>query len=223
MKSKQTQNELAVEYIDRSTLVEAEDNPREHDELHVAEIAGSIERFGFTNPILIDEENVIIAGHGRFAASHKLNIKKVPVIVLRGLTISERRAYRIADNKIALNTTWSTELLRKNFESLLADEFPIQSTGFTEIELMQLLDDNVVADETGEWGGMPTFDQKDEEPFKTIRIHFEKQEDVDSFTALVGQNVTEHTRYLWYPKADKFRAANKRWVTDDEKATDEQP
>ena len=114
-------------------------NARTHSEAQVAQIAGSIREFGFTNPVLIDGANGIIAGHGRVLAAHKLGIIEVPCIELAHLTDAQRRAYIIADNKLASNAGWDTDLLKIELEDLKLDGFDLSLTGFDELELGALL------------------------------------------------------------------------------------
>lgn len=106
-------------------------NSRTHSEAQVAQIAASIREFGFTNPVLVDADGGIIAGHGRVMAARKLGMIKVPVIELGHLTDAQRRAYIIADNKLALNAGWDDEMLRVEFAELKADGFDLALTGFS--------------------------------------------------------------------------------------------
>ena len=116
-------------------------NSRTHSKSQVAQIAGSIKEFGFTNPILIDENNGIIAGHGRLEAAQLLKMNDVPTICLAGLTDEQKRAYVIADNKLALNAGWDTDLLKIELEMLKSDGFDLSLTGFDEKELADLFDE----------------------------------------------------------------------------------
>src|SRR6187397_1595024 len=97
---------LRLEFWPLDRLVPSPRNARTHSNAQVAEIAGSIRAFGFTNPILIGDEGDVIAGHGRLAAARKLGLAEVPVIALHGLTETERRQLVLADNRIALNAGW---------------------------------------------------------------------------------------------------------------------
>jgi ParB-like chromosome segregation protein Spo0J len=115
-------------------------NARTHSEAQVAQIAGSIREFGFTNPVLVDGDNGIIAGHGRVLAARKLNIVEVPWIELAHLTPAQRRAYVIADNKLALNAGWDEELLTIELAELKLEGFDLSLTGFGEVELAGLLE-----------------------------------------------------------------------------------
>ena len=110
-------------------------NSRTHSEEQVAQIAASIKEFGFTNPVLIDGDNGIIAGHGRVLAARKLGIGEVPCITLDYLTDAQKRAYVIADNKLALNAGWDEEMLRVEFAELEGLGFDLELTGFDADEL----------------------------------------------------------------------------------------
>lgn len=129
---------LEIQYIDIKLLIPYANNSRTHDEGQIKQIAASIKEFGFTNPVLIDEDNGIIAGHGRIMAASLLKMDKVPCITLKGLTPAQKKAYVIADNKLALNAGWDLEMLKVEFESLQEMEFNIDVIGFSEDELNDL-------------------------------------------------------------------------------------
>jgi ParB-like chromosome segregation protein Spo0J len=112
-------------------------NSRTHSDEQVAQLAASIREFGFTNPVLVDDQNNLIAGHGRLLAARKLKMDKVPVVVVTGLDDRKRRALVIADNKLALNAGWDEEALRIELEDLSADFGELM--GFSEDELLALL------------------------------------------------------------------------------------
>lgn len=114
-------------------------NARTHPEWQIAQIAASIAEFGFTNPILVGADRVIIAGHGRLLAAERLGLDKVPVIALEHLDERQRRALVIADNKIAENAGWDEELLRQELAGLRADGFDLDIVGFSETELEEIL------------------------------------------------------------------------------------
>ena len=115
-------------------------NSRTHSDEQVAQIASSIKEFGFTNPILIDENDSIIAGHGRVLAARKLNIDELPCIELKHLSEVQKKAYIIADNKLALNAGWDDEMLRLEFADLETEGFDLSITGFSfdEIDAIQI-------------------------------------------------------------------------------------
>jgi len=120
-------------------LIPYDRNPRTHCDTQVAQIAASIAEFGFTSPLLVDSKAGIIAGHGRLLAARKLDLAEVPVIVLDHLTEIQKRAYLIADNKLAEQAGWDEELLAQEFAALEADGFDLGLTGFSDEELKDLL------------------------------------------------------------------------------------
>ena len=116
-------------------------NARTHSDEQVAQIAASIAEFGFTNPILAGSDGVIVAGHGRLAAAHKLGLKQVPVVVLEHLSSTQRRALVIADNRIAENAGWDDAMLRVELAALQDDDFDLSITGFDADALAELMAD----------------------------------------------------------------------------------
>ncbi len=126
-----TQNDPQIEMMSVADLVPYARNSRTHDDAQVAQIAASIREFGFTNPVLIDAQGGIIAGHGRVLAARKLKLEQVPCIMLDHLTDTQRRAYVIADNKLALNSGWDEELLKLELDELKLEGFDLELTGFS--------------------------------------------------------------------------------------------
>jgi DNA modification methylase len=127
--------ELKIEYKKIEDLIPYVNNTRTHSENQVAQIASSIKEFGWTNPILLDGENGIIAGHGRLMAAQKLNETEVPTIQLHGLSESQKKAYIIADNKLALNAGWNDELLKLELAGLKDAGYDLSLIGFSVDEL----------------------------------------------------------------------------------------
>mgnify|MGYP003338299294 CR=1 FL=1 len=109
---------LNVENIPIDDLIPYINNARTHSDDQITQIASSIKEFGFNNPILVDDENGVIAGHGRLLGAKKLGLDKVPVIRLKHLNDNQKKAYILADNRIALNSTWDTDLLRLELEEI---------------------------------------------------------------------------------------------------------
>lgn len=124
-----------IELRSIQSLIPYARNSRIHSDAQVAQIAASIKEFGWTNPVLIDQEGGIIAGHGRVLAARKLGQELVPCIVLSNLSEAQKRAYVIADNKLALNAGWDNDLLRVEIDDLKAADFNLDLLGFTEEEL----------------------------------------------------------------------------------------
>jgi ParB-like chromosome segregation protein Spo0J len=130
--------------VSRTPIDQIRPNPRNargHSGEQIAQLARSIEKFGFTAPILIDETGIILAGEGRWLASKQLNMPEVPVLMVDGLTETEKNLYVIADNQIALNSTWDQELLQKAIEELERDLADLDLTGFGPQEIDRLLAD----------------------------------------------------------------------------------
>src|SRR6202045_3970229 len=125
--------------IDR--LIPHRRNARTHSDEQVAQIAASIREFGFTVPVLVDEHGTLIAGHGRVLGAHQLGITEVPTMVARGWTQAQIQAYRLADNKLALNAGWDPELLRLDLGELQLKGFDLSLTGFGDLELAGIMAD----------------------------------------------------------------------------------
>jgi DNA modification methylase len=142
--------EIAVKYRKVEDLIPYVNNSRKHSDEQVAQIASSIKEFGWTNPILIDGTNSIIAGHGRLMAARKLKMEEVPTIELSHLTDTQRKALVIADNKLALNADWDINLLTIELDELLKDGFALDILGFNADELNALLEPEQVEGLTDE-------------------------------------------------------------------------
>jgi ParB-like chromosome segregation protein Spo0J len=133
---------MEIKYKKIIDLIPYENNTRTHSEEQINQIASSIREFGFTNPVLIDENDGIIAGHGRVMGANLLDMKEVPTITLSGLSEAQIKAYIIADNKIALNAGWDEELLQIELQSLDEMDFNYEDLGFNfNFELEEIDDD----------------------------------------------------------------------------------
>ena len=167
---------MKIESLPIERLIPYARNSRSHSDAQVAQVAASIREFGFTNPVLIDGADGIIAGHGRVLAARKLGLDKVPCIRLVHLSETQKRAYIIADNKLALNAGWDEEMLALELAELREVDFDMQITGFDEAELGEF---DVVEAE------MPTLADGDKQPFqqKTFTLHDEQAEDVEAAIA----------------------------------------
>ena len=137
MKNKTTKNGqgLKVTYVSPSILIPYVNNARTHSEQQIKQVAASIKEFGFTNPVLIDEANSIIAGHGRVMAATLIGLDEVPTITLTGLSEAQRKAYVLADNKLALNADWDIEMLMLEIDTLTAEDFDVSLIGFSDEEI----------------------------------------------------------------------------------------
>jgi len=119
-----------VECAPIASLIPAANNPRTHSKKQISQIAASIEEFGFTNPVLVDKDLSIIAGHGRVAAAKQLKLKKVPILRIEHMSETQRRAYIIADNQLALRAGWDEGILAIELQALGDLNFDLELTGF---------------------------------------------------------------------------------------------
>jgi|TARA_R110000868_G_C10895142_1_gene763902 ParB-like chromosome segregation protein Spo0J len=155
------------------SLIPYAKNARVHDEAQIAQIAGSIKEFGFNNPVLIDKDNGIIAGHGRVMAARKLGLTEVPTILLDHLNETQRKAYILADNRIAINSTWDNEMLSLELMDI-KDDVSLAMLGFNVDELDALLKEISSTE-------LPNLPDGDKQPFqqKTFTLHDEQFNIVD--------------------------------------------
>ena len=167
-----------IEAVPVDALIPYAKNSRTHSPEQTAQIAASIMEFGFTNPVLIGADNDIIAGHGRVLAARELGLETVPCLRLGYLTDAQKRAYVIADNKLALSAGWDEELLKVELAGLRDDDgFDLGLTGFSVDEVAAILDEFEAGEEP-----MPKLTDGDKPPFqqKTFTLHDEQAEEVDA-------------------------------------------
>ena len=138
-KVEQENTATKFEMVEVGNIIPYVNNARKHSEKQINQICASIQEFGFLNPCLVDKNNSLIAGHGRIEAATKLGMKKVPCIRLEHLSDSQRKAYIIADNKLALNSEWDEDLLKLEFEELKELDFSIDIMGFDDVELKKII------------------------------------------------------------------------------------
>lgn len=155
----------AVEHWPLDRLLPYARNARTHSEDQVAQIAASMVEFGWTNPILVDAAGTVVAGHGRLLAARRLGLDAVPVVVLGHLSEAQRRAYVIADNKLALNAGWDEQMLAAELHALNGDGFDLALTGFSEAELDQLM---APLDDEGDSTGQGDEDAVPEPPVEPV-------------------------------------------------------
>jgi ParB-like chromosome segregation protein Spo0J len=207
---------LKIEQRSVAKLIPYAANSRTHSDAQVAQIAASIKEFGWTNPILVSGDNSIIAGHGRLMAARKLDMEEVPVIVLDHLNKAQQRALVIADNQLALNAGWDSDMLKAEIDNLKLDDFNIDLLAFSDAELSALFlekeDGKTDADE--EWQGMPEFE--DEDPcFRKVIVSFDTPDDVAEFFSIIGQSDTGKTKSIWFPEKERRDLESLRWAEDE--------
>jgi ParB-like chromosome segregation protein Spo0J len=173
-----------IKRVATADLIPYANNSRVHSDEQVNQIAASIKEFGFLNPIIIDGDNGIIAGHGRVMAANKLGIKELPCVDASHLSEAQKKAYVIADNKLALNAEWDNELLRIELNVLDDMGFDLELTGFSLDEIDGLDFD------AGDEVEMPDLPDGNKEPFqqKTFTLHDDQAAIVDDAVTLARTN-----------------------------------
>lgn len=135
------QIELKIEYKKVDDLLPYARNARTHSEEQITQLASSIKEFGFNNPVAIDSDNMILCGHGRVMAAKKLGLDKIPTVNLSHLTPTQKKAFILADNKLALNAGWNEEILKLELEELKLADFDLDLTGFDSGDLKEIFDE----------------------------------------------------------------------------------
>lgn len=180
-----------------------------------------MQRFGWTNPILVDEQGEIIAGHGRVLAAQLLTDSDVegwtqaPVMIARDWSEEERAAYRIADNKLPMNADWNMAMLSEELLALDHANFDMTLLGFNEAELANVLAPVGELNRDAEWRGMPEYSQEQQLAHRTLLVHFRNDADVAAFAELVGQRITDGAKYIWHPAAEIERVQDKRVLSSE--------
>jgi hypothetical protein len=187
-------------------LVPDPNNRRQRTPRNLDVIVESLRAVGAARSIVLDESDVVLAGNGVVEGAPQAGIKRVRIIDAdgdeliavrrRGLSDEQKRQLSLADNRAAELATWDLPALGADRDAGL-DLRPF----WTEAEEAMLLGAGVKPD----WSGMPEFTQEDQEAYRTIKVHFRTQADVDAFAALLQQSVTDKTRYLWFPKPERER------------------
>jgi ParB family transcriptional regulator, chromosome partitioning protein len=183
----QNKSEWPADHVERrsvDSLIPYARNARTHSDEQVAQLAASIKEWGWTTPVLVDEEGSIIAGHGRVMAARKLGIEEIPVMVARGWSEAQRRAYVLADNKLALNSGWDMDLLKVELQEVGEANFDLEKIGFSVGEIDGFLNEIAALDE------MPLLPNGDKQPFqqKTFTLHDEQVSVVDEAISAAKRN-----------------------------------
>lgn len=211
-----------LETIDVNDLLPYANNPKEHPEEQVKKIADSIHEYGYTVPIIVDADNRIIAGHGRYQAIQEYTgIKDVAVIRRDDMTEAQVKAFRVADNKIA-ESTWELESLGTELEQLAEqDEINMELTGFNDDELDAFIDD-IETDgppaprDAYDDAGMPEYENENKTPEYSLKVNFRNEEDLQLFNECVESKVTTDTPSIWFPKQEHRDVKDMDWENDAE-------
>lgn len=195
---------MEIEFLDIDSLTPYINNARTHSNEQIENIANSITEFGFTNPVLIDSDGGIIAGHGRVMACEMLGINEIPCIRLNNLTPIQKAAYVIADNKIQMNAGWDYSLLKSELLLLTESEIDINLMGFSANEISSIMMEREEGenDEEDEWQGMPDFIDN-ELPERKVVVSFKNTDDFMEFFSIIGQSCTNKTKSIWFPEKEQ--------------------
>ena len=181
-----------VELVKTSKLKRNSTNIKIHSKEQIHDIIELIKMVGFKDPIVIDRDFNIWAGHGRLSAAEQLNMKKVPCIYLDNLSEDQKKVFLIMDNKVN-ESSWVSENLKIIFDEvdpILFDNFQMNFDDYFQ--------KNIDISEQ-EWQNMPEFLQEDQDAYRRIIVKFENEEDIKKFTKIIKQNITYQTNFLWYP------------------------
>ena len=202
--------DLAVEYLPLAGLTPYARNARTHSQAQVAQLVASIREFGWTNPVLIDESGGIIAGHGRVMAAQQMGLDPVPCIRLAHLTDAQRRAYVLADNRLALNAGWDEALLSQELAALDAGGYDLGLTGFDIDELAKM---GVLLGE-GAFTAMPALPTGDKSPFqqKTFTLHDDQAAIVDNAVTRARANPRADTGVNENSNGNALALICKQWL-----------
>lgn len=185
---------MQIEQINVKDLIPYANNARTHSDSQIKEIAASIKEFGFNVPVLLDGKNGLIAGHGRVKAAELLSMNTVPAIQIKHLTEAQKRAYILADNRIALNAGWDAGLLKVEFEQLLEVDFDMSLIGFEEDEIKAYMNPEVINDGQCDENEIPEFTKEPESKLGDIwvlgnhRLVCGDATDIDAIELLVKHN-----------------------------------
>ena len=177
---------MNIQEMEIAKIIPYINNPRKN--LNIDKVASSIKEFGFQQPIVVDEENIIIVGHTRFEAAKKLGLEKVPVTIAK-LSKNQAKAYRIADNRLNQDASWDTKLLNLEFNDLIGDNYNLDHLGFTNDELDNLF----LKDEKGSGEELNPDDFPDEEisDIKMVQLFFNKEND-EKFREAIDKIYKKH-------------------------------
>lgn len=189
-------------------------NPRIHSEESIRHQIELIRRYGWTVPVLIDEDDVILAGHKRRLAAERLRLDRIPTVCRAGFTDEEKLAYVIADNQSTFRSPWDEPLLGHAVADLGVSGFELPLLGFEDDRIQTYMStprDGEIVDLSGEWLGMPEFSLEDKQAFRSLIVHFPDQAAVEAFQKLIGRELLERTKMIWFPEIDRDIAADKRY------------
>tara|TARA_R110000868_G_scaffold69364_8_gene204362 strand:+ start:440 stop:1042 length:603 start_codon:yes stop_codon:yes gene_type:complete len=199
---------MKLETIEILKLAEDPNNARFHNDVNIRAIKGSLAKFGQQKPIVIDKNNVVIAGNGTLRAAMALGWTKLSA-VRTDLEGYQAMAYALADNKASELASWDLDVLNKSLSQLIK----FDSYDFTELGF-DIPDIGVIQEIENQWEGMPEFDQQDKMSFRQIKVHFRDIIDVEEFEKLINQKITPKTKSIWHPKLEIEKVSDKRYESE---------
>ena len=205
---------MKIETLKTEKLVPYARNAKKHDAGQVAKIAGSIREFGFCNPVLVDKDNGIIAGHGRVLAAQSLGLADVPCIRLGHLSDTQRRAYILADNRLSeIGGGWDDEMLKIEITELKSiDLTSLTFSGWTDEELENIITPgDFVENPEQEWEDMPEY-KNQPKGVRTIIVHFPSEAAVIAFGKCIGQLLPDSAKFIWYPSRPKGNEKDSQFI-----------
>lgn len=200
--------------LDRFVMYEK--NPRRHSDAVIERMAVSLLKFGFPIPMLMKKSNAeVIDGHLRLKGARKAGLAEAPWINCDGWTPAQVKAFRLMANRSVNWAEWDTELLALEFGDLKELEFDLALTGFSDLELLNLAGDSNKAPDSaqGNWGGMPGFTQDDLTGYRPVIVHFANEEDRRRFADLIGQELNDKTKSIWFPAVPRVYTNDKCLVS----------
>jgi len=183
-------------------------NVRKHGDKNIAAIKASLKRFGQQKPIIVDGNLIVRAGNGTLQAATELGWREINVVE-SDLGAAELTAFAIADNRTAELAEWDMGALAKQLAALDSEGFDYDTLGFEWPAA-----EEGTTDPKAEWKEMPEFDQKDVSAVKKLIVNFESLDDVESFASVVGQNITDKTKYIWWPEKIKNVLVDQAYVSE---------
>lgn len=208
---------LSIEWVPLSSVKPYGRNPRVISDKAVEKVRSSLINFGWQQPLVVDADRVLIVGHTRLMAAAKLGLAMIPIHTARNLTKQQARAYRLMDNRAADESRWDYDLAGEEIKALEQDGYDLSLTGFDIGEINVALG-GALNDPNTEWGGMPEFVSEDERPARTLFVHFTDERHVKKFSTLLKQEITDRTKFVWYPAQRKKVFKDKSYAADDEES-----
>lgn len=208
-----------TELIAIGDIIPYEQNPRIHSDKQIKLLARLMKKYGVDQPIVVDENKIILKGHGRRLAAIEAGFKEFPIVMHTGLSDEDKRAIRIADNQVSLLAGWDDDLLRNELGHLKMEGFDLELLAFDDAQLNAFFLEQIkgATNAKDEWNGMPEFVQLDKTAFRSVVVHFADQKAVDLFEKKLAIKLPEKQKYIWYPKIKIEKYVDKQYADPKQK------